>query len=285
MRFRSRFRLAALLTAAGLLPLAISGTAAAARAPGHTVFKGKHSILTAAQVERLAARANHRSIIIFKDQLSSLPANRATAGLRVRAANAAQAGVLAELRQVHATHVHSFHIINAISATISSAEATRLKHNPAVKTVVPDAMRRFASLGSGAGPIFPKAARRGHDRVQADATQQICPSDPAKPIVEPEARQVMNVDAANQIVNGAGIKVGIIADGIDPNNPDLIRANGQHVIFDFQDFSGFGPGAPTDGREAFLDAGTIASQGNQTYCRPAATSRSRASRPAPASRC
>jgi subtilisin family serine protease len=265
MRFRSRFRLAALLTAAGLLPLAISGTAAAARAPGHTIFKGKHSILTAAQVERLAARATHRSIIIFKNQLSSLPAKGATAGLRIRVANAAQAGVLAELRQVHATHVHSFHIINAISATISSAEIKRLKANPAVKTVVPDAMRHFASLGGGAGPIFPKGARRGHGGVQADAAQQVCPSNPAQPIIEPEARQVMNVDAAQQIVNGSGIKVGIIADGIDPNNPDLIRPNGQHVIFDFQDFSGFGPGAPTDGREAFLDAGTIASQGNQTY--------------------
>src|SRR5262249_59844926 len=31
------------------------------------------------------------------------------------------------------------------------------------------------------------------------------------------------------------------------------------------DFSGFGNSAPTDGRESFLDAGTIASQGNQTY--------------------
>ena len=75
----------------------------------------------------------------------------------------------------------------------------------------------------------------------------------------------MNVDAANQIVTGTGIKVGIIADGIDPNNADLIRPGGQHVIFDYQDFSGFGVGAPTDGREAFLDAGTIASQGNLTY--------------------
>jgi subtilisin family serine protease len=265
MRSRSRFRLAALLTAAGLLPLAISGTAAAARAPGHTVFKGKHSILTAAQVEHLAARATHRSIIIFKNQLSSLPAKGATAGLRIRAANMAQAGVLAELRQVHATHVHSFHIINAISATISSAEIKRLKANPAVRTVAPDAMRHFASLGGGAGPIFPKGARRGHDRVRADAAQPICPSNPANPIIEPEAREVMNVAAANQIVNGSGIKVGIIADGIDPNNPDLIRANGQHVIFDYQDFSGYGPTAPTDGRESFLDAGTIASQGNQTY--------------------
>ena len=71
----------------------------------------------------------------------------------------------------------------------------------------------------------------------------------------------MNVDAAEQIADGTGVKVGIIADGIDPNNPDLIRADGQHVIFDYEDFSGFGVGAPTDGREAFLDAGTIAVAG------------------------
>ena len=95
--------------------------------------------------------------------------------------------------------------------------------------------------------------------------QQICPSNPAQPLVEPEAREVMNVAAAQQIVDGTGVKVGIIADGIDPNNPDLSRPNGQHVVFDYQDFSGFGPGAPTDGRESFLDAGTIASQANQTY--------------------
>jgi subtilisin family serine protease len=172
--------------------------------------------------------------------------------------------VLAELRQVHAAHVRSYHIINAISATISTAETKRLKANSAVQAVVPDTMRHFASLGSGAGPIFPAKAR--HHRGLANApTQQICPSDPAKPLVEPEAREVMNVAPANQIVDGTGIKVGIIADGIDPDNPDLIRARGEHVIFDFQDFSGFGPGAPTDGREAFLDVGTIASQGNQTY--------------------
>jgi len=264
MRFRNGLRLAAVLGTAGLLPLAASGTAVAARSPGH-VFKGTKSVLTAAQVERLAAHATHRSIIIFKDQLTGLPARGATANARIQAANASQAGVLAELRQVRATHVHSYHIINAISATISAAEAARLQRNSAVRAVVPDQMRHFASLGTGAGPIFPAAARRGHRGAVNAPNQQICPSNPAQPLVEPEARQVMNVDAANQIVTGTGIKVGIIADGIDPNNPDLIRANGQHVIFDYQDFSGYGPNAPTDGREAFLDAGTIASQGNQTY--------------------
>ncbi len=263
MRFRKGLRLVAVVGTAGLLPLAASGAATAAHLPGR-VFNGTKSVLTKAQVERLAAHATHHSIIIFKDQLRGLPASRATASARIQAANTAQAGVLAQLKQVHATHVRGYHIINAISATISKAEINRLKANSAVQAVVPDAMRHFASLGSGAGPAFPRTVRRGHRSTASDPAQQICPSNPAQPIVEPEAREVMNVAAADQIVNGAGIKVGIIADGIDPNNPDLIR-NGQHVIFDYQDFSGFGPGAKTDGREAFLDAGTIASQGNQTY--------------------
>ena len=264
MRFRSALRLAAVLGTAALLPLAASGAAVAAHSPGR-VFKGTKSVLTAAQVERLAAHATHRSIIIFKNQLTGLPAKGATVNARIQAANASQAGVLAELRQVHATHVRSYHIINAISATVSSAEASRLQHNSAVEAVVPDQMRHFASLGSGAGPAFPRLGHRGRRSVANGPAQQICPSNPAQPLVEPEARQVMNVDAANQIVTGTGIKVGIIADGIDPNNADLIRPGGQHVIFDYQDFSGFGVGAPTDGRESFLDAGTIASQGNQTY--------------------
>jgi subtilisin family serine protease len=264
MRFRKGLRLAAVLGTAGLLPLAASGAAAAAHSPGR-IFKGTKSVLTAAQVERLAAHATHRSIIIFKNQLTGLPARGATANARIQAANTAQVGVMAQLKQVHATHVHGYHIINAISATISTAEISRLKANSAVQAVVPDAMRHFASLGSGPGPAFPRLGHRGGHAVINAPSQQICPSNPAQPIVEPEAREVMNVDAANQIVNGTGIKVGIIADGIDPNNPDLIRPGGQHVIFDYQDFSGYGPGAPTDGREAFLDAGTIASQGNQTY--------------------
>jgi subtilisin family serine protease len=264
MRFRKGLRLVAVMGTAALLPLAASSAATAAHSPGR-IFKGTKSVLTKAQVERLAAHATHRSIIIFKNQLTGLPARGATANARVQAANTAQAGVMAQLRQVHAAHVRGYHIINAISATISTAEISRLKANSAVQAVVPDTMRHLASLGSGPGPAFPRAVRRGHSNAPNDAVQPICPSNPAHPIVEPEAREVMNVAAANQIVDGAGIKVGIIADGIDPNNPDLIRAGGQHVIFDYQDFSGFGPGAPTDGREAFLDAGTIASQGNQTY--------------------
>ena len=268
-RFGSRLRRTAFLVAS-VLPLAVSGIAIAAPSGhattrgNHVVFKGTRSVLTAAQVRTLSAHATDRSIIILRNQLSAHPAARATTKSRMRAASEAQAGVMAELSQVRATHVHSFAIIDAIAATISPAEAARLRANPAVQAVVPDAYRRLMPLSAAPGPI---SLGRVRQRITgaAASVQQICPSDPAVPIVEPEARQVLNANAADAIVDGAGVKVGIIADGIDPNIPDLIRSNAQHVIFDYRDFSGFGPSAPTDGREAFLEAGTIASQGNQTY--------------------
>lgn len=273
MSSRSHFRLVALLAAAVLVGLSAGGIALAARGTflrakvhrtrPHT-FHGKRPLLSAAQVKRLTAKADQRSIIIFKNQFGRLPATRSNTRARVSAALAAQAPVRAELTQLHAKNIRSFSLINAISATISTAEVQRLQANPAVEAVVPDALRHFASLGSGPGPALGAMVGKS-SHAASSGTQPICPAPGAPPLIEPEARQVMNVDAAEQLTDGSGVKVGIVADGIDPNNPDLIRPNGQHVIFDYQDFSGLGTNAPTDGREAFLDAGTIASQGNQTY--------------------
>ena len=262
MQFRSRFLVLGALGVVALVLVVAGGIAVAASSHHHRVFRGQRSALTAAQIRRLSVGAKKRTIIIFKNQFTSLPARRGTAKARASAAVASQAVVRAELARVHASRVHSFQIINAISATITSAEANHLQANPAVRAVVPDVFRHFASLGSGPGPALPALA----GRVASPPGQQICPTDPAQPIIEPEARTVMNVDAAEQLgFDGSGIKVGILADGIDPDNPDLIRPDGSHVIFDYEDFSGFGTNAPTDGREAFLDAGTIASQANQTY--------------------
>ncbi len=273
MSSRSHFRLVALLAAAVLVGLSAGGIALAARgtflrAKVHRTrprtLHGKRSLLSAAQVKRLTAKADQRSIIIFKNQLGRLPATRSDTRARMSAALAAQAPVRAELTQLHARNIRSFSVINAMSATISAAEVKHLQANPAIQAVVPDALRHFASLGSGPGPALGAVAAKS-PHAASTGPQQVCPTNPAQPIIEPEAREVMNVAPAEQLTDGTGVKVGIVADGIDPNNPDLIRPNGEHVVFDYQDFSGFGTKAPTDGREAFLDAGTIASQGNETY--------------------
>ena len=100
----------------------------------------------------------------------------------------------------------------------------------------------------------------------------LCPTDPSKPMLEPEALQVTNTafldpttPQAQNIVTGTGVKVGFIADGLDINNPDFIRADGSHVFVDYQDFSGDGLAAVTGGAEAFGDASAIAAQGRQVY--------------------
>ena len=63
-----------------------------------------------------------------------------------------QAPVRAQLARVHATHVNGFHIINAITASITPAEAQHLRADTTIQAVVPDTFRHFATLDSGPGP-------------------------------------------------------------------------------------------------------------------------------------
>jgi Peptidase inhibitor I9 len=262
---RYRFRLTALIAAAGLVLIGLGGNAAAARSSTRAL-RSWQSVLTPAQVSQLAAHATDREIIIYKNQLASLPARGASARRRVSAAAAAQAPVMAELTQLHATHVDAFHIINAIAATISPAEIQHLRTNPAVQAVVPDSPVQLAPIASVPGPLVPGGIVRHRHRHGAtgDPAQQVCPSNPVQPLIEPEGRTLIDADAANKIVDGSGIKVALLYDGVDVNNPDLIRPDGQHVIFDYQDFSGQGPTGPTSGFANYM-AGVVAAQGNETY--------------------
>jgi hypothetical protein len=269
----SRRRLVALIAATGLISLGLGGAVASAQ-PQARVVKADQSILTSTQVGRLAAHATDRTIIIFKNQFPNLPMRGSTERLRVSAVNAAQAPVLAELGTLHAKNVHALQLINAISATISPAEVKRLQANPAIQAVVPDTLEHLAPQGAGtaanaatAGTTLTTDAAVTTDRsagTDDPPQQQVCPANPAHPLIEPESLNLMNVTAAHQIADGTGITVGLLFDGIDPNNPDLIRPDGQHVITDYQHFSGQDPNGPTSGLSLYY-AGLIAAQGNETY--------------------
>src|ERR1035438_3051055 len=184
---------------------------------------------------------------------------------------AEQAPLMDELRQVHATNIKSYRLVNAFAATVSKDYVTRLKAHPAVAAVIPDSVIRL-----------PRAA--ADNRANSSAQADVAAANPPHVIpgacgangavqLESEGLALTSTDsddphartARSLGITGEGVKVAWIADGIDPVNINFIRPDGSHVFVDVQDFTGDGPGVPTGGVEAFLDSNTIAGQGIHVY--------------------
>ncbi|MGH3399568.1 MAG: S8 family serine peptidase, partial [Streptosporangiaceae bacterium] len=245
-----------------VLLVALSATAQAA-----TQVPRAHSAraeLTAAQARALSRNVTDKVIIVFKNQVAGLPDTPSNAARRGSMVNSVQSQVRSSLTVTHARNVKSFSLVNAISATVSRGEARLLAANSAVQEVIPD-----RPIPVAASPIA-KALRK----AAPDAITPLPGACPAKGKVQLDPEAIENIHAATQSggpsahglgYTGAGVKVGYIADGVDPSNPDFIRASGQHVFVDNQDFSGTGTTAPTSGGEAFLDSSSIAAQGRHVY--------------------
>ena len=230
---------------------------------------GAVSLFALVQVLSASASAVSRApaqsvIVVLKNQDRAQPANRSALGARRRTLAALQRPVLRHLAAGKAHDVHSFTTLNAVSATVSAAQVSSLRSDPAVAEVVPNGLVHLA----------PTAAGTAGNASGAGATPLPGACAPAGKVqLEPEALKTMSVDsdspnaktARSLGITGNGVTVGWIADALDPNNPDFIRPNGKHVFVDFKDFSGFGTSAPTSGAEAFGDASAIAAQGREVY--------------------
>src|SRR5262245_4277526 len=162
-----------LMLAAALLPLAMASPASAAmRAsdPG--------APLTPSDVARLSADANRKSIIVFRNQHPELPARAAGTSARDAAVASDQRSVTDELNRLHGAP-RSLHMVNAVAATISQAEADRLAADPAVRAVVPDRfIPRPAALKDAAAQPPSAAPAAAGTAAAAPQLQQVCPSDP-----------------------------------------------------------------------------------------------------------
>ena len=212
-----------------------------------------------------AQTGTQRVIVVLKNQEARLPATRSMIAQRRSAIRQSQAPVTRLLSSVGARNVHSYTVINAMAATVSRSQLSRLKANPSVARVVPDQVIHLApttvpSAGASAAGSTPPAGA--------------CPAPGStKPQLEPEALQTIHADSDDPSAptarslgfTGKGVTVAFIADGLDINNQDFIRADGSHVFTDYKDFSGEGTGVPTGGEEAFGDASSIAAQGLHTY--------------------
>jgi hypothetical protein len=211
-----------------------------------------------------------RVIIVLRNQVPNLPATRADVARRRAVVTRSQAPVDSSLAASGAKHVHGFTVLNAVSATVSSAEASKLRADPAVSEVVPDLPIHLAPLVT---PSKPGSGRlKSHIAGQSPSSGPVCAPN-GQVQLNPEALQVIHAasddpsapTARKLGIDGSGVKVGIVADGLDITNPDFIRPGGQPVFFDYKDFTGSGTSAPTGGEEAFGDAASIAAQGNEVY--------------------
>jgi subtilisin family serine protease len=257
-------QLAVAAVSATTLALLVIAPVTSARSSAGT---SRQAPLTAKEARALSTNVSDRVIVVFKNQFGSIPDTPAERAHRASAVGAVQQPVVSELALTRATHVRRFQLINAVAAYVSRGEAKRLAANPAVAEVVPD----------GRIPLVPSPPvtlphRHGGPSGSSGSLAETCPA-PGRVQLNPQAVETIHAaeppgggpSAQGLGYTGAGVKVGFIADGLDITNKDFIRANGQPVFVDYQDFSGTGTSAPTDGGEAFGDASSIAAQGREVY--------------------
>ena len=211
--------------------------------------------LTPSLARHLSQNANQHVIVILKSQPAAAHVGSAAAGAASRAIAGAQAPLMRELRAVHATHVKSFTLVDAFAATVSKAEVARLKANRAVAEVIPD-----VTIHGAAPARTPTTASHKLKSHQATTlTPNVIPgacsarqaaARPRGPVLDQHrlGRPAASRPRASLGITGAGVKVAWIADGIDPNNINFIRPNGTSAFIDYQDFTGDGPGQPTERR-------------------------------------
>ena len=224
--------------------------------------------LSASQVKARASGKRERMVVVFDDQLTSLPANRAHRHAREATAASMQAPLVAQLKQVGATHVATLSLLNAVAATMPAAEAQALSHIRGVKAVVPDGTIIIGDGTSNTKTVAGSRVRKSASPATAADGQQLCNASAGKPLLEPEALTSIH-DAsdnpldpfeASKIATGQGVIVGNVDANSLAGNPNMIRPDGQHVVID----------APNPNENVFSDefngdVSTIAAQGTVTY--------------------
>jgi hypothetical protein len=210
-------------------------------------------------------------IVVLKAQHSNL--NLRTQASRLTAvARANQSPIVSSIKASGGTDVTRLIAPNAVAAHVSAAEVAKLRRDPAVKEIVPDSLVSVQPPGAapsqaaGATQVSRRAATR-------NATSQVTtcpfnPAGPAQPLEEPEADAEINAsngnasapDEANSIATGKGVIVAI--DGMNElaGNPNFTRSNGTHVVIDAPSYT-----VDNGNAESYLDASSVAAQGNVIY--------------------
>ena len=144
-----------------VVPAALAGAATAAPVAAASSLSAP---MTSALAAQLSKNVNKSVIVILKSQLAQKAVGSAAESQRGQATLADQKPLMTELGQVHATHVRQFKTVNSFAATVSAGEETRLKANPAVAEVIPNATINVSldgpdSTAAAAAPATPSRPR------------------------------------------------------------------------------------------------------------------------------
>jgi hypothetical protein len=247
--------------------LAVSGLVASVAAGTANASPAAHRAPAAAKltVPKPNLVKGGKVIVVLKDQHTPASQVSGTTHVPAAVAQASRSKVAAAVRSVGGTVRTNLSIVNAVAATMSTKQATALAQRSDVAEVIPDARIKEAvpaAVTPQANPPQPPTA----------PIAGACPTNSSDAQLGPEALRVTHADsdvagaktARSLGYTGAGVTVAYMAEGIDINNPDFMR-DGKSIFSDYVDFSGDGLDAPTTGGEAFLDASSIAAQGNVVY--------------------
>lgn len=251
----SRFYYRAVPIALAATALALLGTVPATAAPAQRSAPADAAATSPAPAPDGAA-AGGKVIVVLKDQHADLKL-KAQGAARRAATEADQAPIVASIQASGGTGITQLVSVNAVAASISADEVAALRGNPDVSEIVPDSQVQVPP--STRVPTVPDAA---------PLNPAVCPADPSKPLLEPEALGVMHYetddpsarDMAYKLADGSGVIVAI--DGMNSlsGNPDLIRPDGSHVVIDSPT-----PSADASNDEAYGDATSVAGQGTVVY--------------------
>jgi hypothetical protein len=248
------------LGAAALGLTALTGVGLAAGPAAQASVTPSFSKLSASQVKARSSGKQEHMVVVFDNQLTSLPANRTHRQARAATAASMQAPLVAQLKQVGATHITGLSILNAVAAAMPADEAQALSHTAGVKKVVPDGTIIIGDAASSTKTVAASQVAKSAIPATAADGQQLCNSNPNKPLIEPEALTSIHATEASAIATGQGVIVGNVDADTLAGNPNMIRPNGQHVVIDAPD-----PTENVFSDEFNGDVSTIAAQGTVTY--------------------
>src|ERR1700728_3077585 len=161
LRAHARSRVIPLVIAAVSVPALVAGqsVAAVAATAAPSASNVALALMTSAQAAQLSQNVNQHVVVIMRNQPAAAHEGSQAATVRAGTITRQQAPFMSELREVHATHIKSYTLVNSFAATVSAGEEARLKANSSVAEVIPDTTIRLAQPETAAPAQTTTAAK------------------------------------------------------------------------------------------------------------------------------